>query len=125
MVSLSVTRLVVSGGSSATGRRCDVVSVTELRSIANISLLMRDIDPVDLGDSAPDQRVCRARGGSPPGVGRCRVSDWMVRLPRSRDVFVAPWSGSWPTRGGPYFRRYATGLLSITVRSRSARRRGV
>src|SRR3954447_17484468 len=47
MVSLSVTRLVGSGGPRATGRRCDVVSVTDLRSIANISLLMLDIDVMD------------------------------------------------------------------------------
>src|SRR5881275_1864889 len=59
MVSLSVTRLVVSGGTSATGRRCDVVSVTDLRSIANISLLMLDIDLSDLAYHRCDQPFCR------------------------------------------------------------------
>src|SRR3954470_23649131 len=102
MVSLSVTRLVVSGGSSATGRRCDVVSVTELRSIANISLLMRDIDRVDPENSVRDLHLCSARCSSGPGLGRCRVSDWMVRLPWSRDLFAAPRAGWRPDpRGEP------------------------
>src|SRR3954454_17728908 len=79
MVSLSVTRLVVSGGSRATGRRCDVVSVTELRSIANISLLMRDIDAVDPRDHVRDQCVCPLGGGGPSSGGPVRITDCTVR----------------------------------------------
>src|SRR3954453_11046001 len=96
MVSLSVTRLVVSGGSRATGRRCDVVSVTDLRSIANISLLMLDIDVMDPAYQSADQRVRSAdRLSSAPRQPK-QITDWIVPS-RCRAPACEGDSGSLPT----------------------------
>src|SRR3954453_8313512 len=115
MVSLSVTRLVVSGGSSATGRRCDVVSVTELRSIANISLLMLDIDVVDLGHRRPDQGIYRPRAHHAAAPWPHRNTDcsvrWIARRGRRRSAAAPPGRSpgdgeALPTLCGPTFVDY-------------------
>src|SRR5437868_6752609 len=120
MVSLSVTRWVVSGGTSATGRRCDVVSVTDLRSIANISLLRLDIDVSDPGYRPATSAFVRWRAVPRPSPGFPENGLRGPLVPTDRPAVRRNWAARRDGRDGEeHFGCFQRRLLSITVGSHS------